>query len=436
MARDVHNDWVTTGREDRPPVHQPPADPAAESLSSALHVSFRLLRAIMIFIVVAFFLTGLRSVKEGQAAIVYRFGQIVATKSKGLCVAWPFPIGRIELVDLSERKLRVDDFWLAEPPEERAKPMSERRIPSQGLRPEWDGALFTGDGNLVHVRLTCNYQIQADPALGIEDDPLVWYKTNVDDSIIDGRSQTEELLRSIICREAIRLAGGQTAERLRLAQDEFRYELAKAVQAELKAMRTGMGVNTITMRFEWPLRVRQDYEAATAARQEAEKEINEALAKAEERLIQAAGPNYKLLVGEADDTYGGLIGQYALAVEQGRREDAEQTLAAIEALLDSPSIAGSVGPEIARAKAEKNAMIDMLAGRVNRYQQLLPEFLRQPDFVVQRLWAETRDEILSQPSVEKYYLPPGDGKVVVKIDRDPSAARRLQRARLQGKGDE
>ncbi len=436
MASDVHNDWVTVRRQDRPPLHRPPEDPAAESLSSALRVSFRLLRAIMLVIVVAFFLTGVRSVKEGQAAIVYRFGEIVGTKSKGLCVSWPFPIGRIELVDLSERKLRVDDFWLAEYPDELAKPMSEWRIRSQGLRPEWDGALFTGDGNLVHVRLTCNYQIQADPALGIEDDPLVWYKTNVDDSVVDGRSQTNELLRSIICHEAIRLAGGQTAERLRLAQDEFRRELAEAVQAELKAMRTGIAVNTITMRFEWPLRVRQDYEAATAARQEAEKKINEALADAEEMLIRAAGPNYRELVGEADDTYGGLIGQYALAVEQGRREDAEQLLVKINTLLDGSDITGRVGPIIAEAEAEKNAMIDMLAGRVNRYQQLLPEFLRQPDFIVQRLWAETRDEILSRPSVEKFYLPPGEGKVVVKIDRDPSAARRLQQARKRGEEHE
>jgi modulator of FtsH protease HflK len=412
-------------------------DPAADSLASALRISFRLLKVILVAIVVAFFLTGVRWVEPGEAAVVYRFGKIVKTVQDGPCFAWPFPVGRIDVVSLQTQDVQIDDFWMGETAEDKTKPISERRPqggPRGGLQPGWDGALFTGDGSLIHVRLQCYYTIDANASLGIEHDPLVKYCLAVQDPDIAGQAATKEFLRSVVCREAIRLAGVRSAESIRRNQDEFAGAVQKAAQALLTEHETGLEISTITLEFSWPLRVRRDFEAATNAGQEAEKAINAALADAEEMLITVAGPNYSILVskpsrmvGGDDDEGVGLIEQYAFALEADDTATAEALLAQIEAALVS-DITGKVRPMIGEAIADVNTSLDALDGRLGRFKELLPEYQARPEFVVARLWADTRDAILSSATIEKYYVTGGAGKMVVKFDRDPGIARRIQRA--------
>ena len=206
--------------------------------------------------------------------------------------------------------------------------------------------------------------------------------------------------------------------------------------------RTGLKIGTVSMRFSWPLRVREDFEAATTAGQEAEKEINAALAEAEEMLIQVAGPNYATLVskpsrllGDTADEQLGLIEQYAIALEIDDDAAATALLADIEAALVT-DITGQVRPMIARAIAEVNTSLDALDGRVGRFQELLPEYQARPTFVMNRLWADTRDAILGNVTIEKYYVTGGDGRLVLKIDRDPGIAKQIQRALLRKIEDE
>jgi len=430
MANEIQNDSQTTPQG---AVH----DPASESLASALRVSFRLLTFILVAIIVAFFLTGIRWVEPGEAAVVYRFGKIVKTVQDGPCFAWPFPVGRIEIVSLQTQDLQIDDFWMGETPEDKTKPLSERRPQGQGLRPGWDGALFTGDGGLIHVRLQCYYTIDANASLGIEHDPLVKYCLNVKDGDLAAQAATKKYLRVVICREAIRLAAGRTGESIRRNQDEFARAVQRAAQAVLDENQTGLRISTVTLRFSWPLRVREDFEAATTAGQEAEKEINAALAEAEEMLIRVAGPNYTALVSKpsrlldgAEDEQLGLIERYALALEADDEAAAVALLAEIEAALVK-DITGRVRPMIAGAIAEVNASLDELDGRVGRFQQLLAEYQARPAFVMNRLWADTRDAILSNATIEKYYVTGGDGRLVVKIDRDPGIAKRIQQALMR-----
>ena len=445
MADKTHNDWATTARRDGPAgSDRASRDPAAESLAHALHLSFRLLTVIMIVIVVAFLLTGIRQIKPGQAGIIYRFGRIVDVAGRGLCYAWPFPVGDIEVVDISPKDLRVDDFWMAETAEDKTvERLIDRQVRgNDGLRPAWDGALVTGDGNLIHVRFECNYQIGSENGMDPDESLLLDHKLNVNDLDLKGRAQTKDLLRSVICQAAIRTAGGQTAESIRRNQEVFWGAVHQDAQDVLGELDTGIKINLLTMEFTWPLRVLPQVEAATKARQEAEKQLNAAIAEARRVLVQTAGDKYWLLVGKTDgdgnhaDTSGqsagpGLIALYADAVAARQTDEAAKRLAEIQRVLVSDQIAGQVRPIIDQAKAETYAMLDALDGRLTRFRELLPEYRRNREFVIQRLWADARDAILSSATIEKYYFSPGDGKLVIKLDRHPDVVKQVREGLLK-----
>ena len=59
-------------------------DPATKSLADALRVSFRVLTVIMVFVVIAFLLTGLKSIEAQEVAVKKVFGKIVGTAEQGL----------------------------------------------------------------------------------------------------------------------------------------------------------------------------------------------------------------------------------------------------------------------------------------------------------------------------------------------------------------
>ena len=444
MADKTHNDWVTTARRDGPAgPDSAPRDPAAESLAHALHLSFRLLTVIMIVIVVAFLLTGIRQIKPGQAGIIYRFGRIVDVVGRGLCYAWPFPIGDIEVVDISPKDLRVDDFWMAETAEDKTvERLIDRQVRNDGLQPGWDGALVTGDGNLIHVRFECNYQIGSENGMDPDESLLLDHKYNVNDLDLKDRAQTKDLLRSVICQAAIRTAAGQTAESIRRNQEVFWGVVHQGAQDVLSDLDTGIKINLLTMEFTWPLRVLPEVEAATKARQEAEKQLNAAIAEAKSVLVQTAGDKYWLLVGKTggdghhgdtsdQDAGPGLIALYADALAAGQTDQAAKRLAEIQRVLVSDQIAGQVRPIIDDAKAKTYAMLDALDGRLTRFRELLPEYRRNREFVIQRLWADARDAILSSATIEKYYFSPGDGKLVIKLDRHPDVVKQVREGLLK-----
>jgi len=416
----------------------PARDPAAESLSQALRLSFRLLSVIMVVIVIAFFLTGVRSVKEHQSAIIYRFGRIVGTVDKGLCFAWPFPIGRIELVDTSVQRLDVQDFWMAETPEQRVKPLRERQPMGPGLSPEWDGALLTGDGYLIHANLKCEFRIGANAGLALQANPLIHYKRNVNELDPRDLTRTKSLLRTVICQAAIRIAGTQTAEHLRQNARQFQQDLQRTVQQRLDDLQVGLEIRSIAVQAEWPLQVMPSFDNAANEAQKSKKVIDEARANARSLLIGAAGSRFHMLVDPGpmqltpperrDGEPFNLIGQYLEAMDAGQDDLAAEKMAEIERVLLSAEISGRVRPIIDKAVAETNSMLDALTGRLRRFEQLLPEYRRNPEFVLQRLWAETRERILASSSVETYYFAPGSGKVILKMDRDPGTRQRIRRA--------
>ncbi|MHC4562856.1 MAG: SPFH domain-containing protein [Planctomycetota bacterium] len=445
MAHDTRNDWLAPDRDDTAPaVHGRTPDAAAESLARALRMSFRLLTVIMAMIVVAFLLTGVQSVKPGETAVVYRFGRIVGAVDSGLCFAWPFPVGRIEIVHTSKRDLQIDDFWMTERPEDIANnvPYSQRKVDSDGLRPGWDGALLTGDGRLVHLRMMCTYSVPPRSAglyvLAVADEPSDPTDPH------RPRRDAASLVRSAICRASIRAGASVTAESMWGRQGDFGRDVARSAQAALDELETGIRIDSVNVtEVLWPLRVLPDFEAAISAGQEARKVIAAAKAEAEQTLIGAAGSEYTMLVdgqfimngvrgkaGSPGEDFD-LVGKYIRAVDRGETDKAGELMTAIETCLVEKITSGDVRPIIDEARTEKMDMLAGLDARLNRYEQLLPEFRRNPEIIMDRQWAETRDSLLGDAAIEKFYVSPGEGKVVVQLDRDPSAAKQVRRRLLK-----
>jgi len=435
-------------------------DPGGKSLSDALRISFRLLAVIMVFMVIGFLLTGLQSIESNEVGLVKIFGRVVRTARPGLTYNWPFPIGEIETVNTNEQRLTIRDFWINELPDDLEKPLTERRIDSDGLRPGWDGALLTGDRDLVHIKIDCRYAVKdaADARIFRR-----WIRDTYREDLPAGLGSRrvdpkEEMIRSAVCSAAIIAAATRTADGLLISErDSFALEVKERANAIL-AGADGAGATGLTIRrillgdTTWPLRAIEDYDAVLAAKQDANRARDEALGEAERELRAAAGEAYTQLVGKPwgapdesekarkEGKHYDLIGQYSSlrsragaaadpALARRLEAEAEQVFAKIDGVLLSSELSGQASTAIVMARAFAEKTTQQVEARLNDYERLMPEYTAAPRLTVERLWAAAREQIVSRAD-EIYYLSKGKGKTVLKINRDPEIAARQRLKKL------
>ena len=96
-------------------------DTAGESLSNALRLSFTILKAIMVVLVILFLTSGIFRVQEDENALVLQFGKIRGKVSEnrvlkpGLHWAWPEPISEIITIPVTKvQALAINSFWYFE----------------------------------------------------------------------------------------------------------------------------------------------------------------------------------------------------------------------------------------------------------------------------------------------------------------------------------
>ncbi|MFW6133739.1 MAG: SPFH domain-containing protein [Planctomycetota bacterium] len=452
--------------EARPP--EPVAhDPAARSLADALRMSFRLLTVVLAGVVIGFLLSGVSCIDPTEVGVVRVFDRIDHEVDEGLAYNFPFPIGRIDEVDTSNRTFPVERFWMHETPAEKGKPLDERRPPREGLRPGRDGYLLTGDRNILHVKLTVTYVVS----------DAVEFQT--------GAADPEDLLSSELCNAAIHAAAHRTAAGLQgtgAILQQFVEEVQRRTNERLTALGSGLRVVRIDVgnNITWPLGALAAFRAVQNATSEYERMVQTARQDATSTLRSAAGENYKALVGELEYVIGskprdgeapsgaaaattrpggapaGLIDRYRVVrqraetlraeAEAGVGEDAEalarqagemqaradELLRRIYAMLTAPATGGEASSIIARARAEREEKIQAVRARAERFAKLLPKF-RDPEIswqVVQREWFQTRDKIMGYPMFETIRLTPGQ-KVIWRVGQDPSIAGEMELEQLR-----
>ena len=325
---------------------------------------------------------------------------------------------------------------------DKTKKLYERHPQAKGLRAGWDGALLTGDRNLLHVKLSCQYAVQ-----GTEGAKA--YLQNIED--------LEETVRSEVCKAAIVSASHRTADGIKRSEKSaFAGEILARAQRGLNALTKleerdyqAIRISKISIvQDTWPLRALHAYLAAQKAVSERDELRSQALADARRILGEAAGANYEALVGRADqfvavnrdnppgaasDSPYDLIGQYS---REGDPLKTVKILQQIERVLLRSTTGGGAATAIADAKAYKTQVIQGAEARAQRFEELLTAYQKAPQFMLERRWADTRDHILSAPTIEKFYIPPGRQKTILRINRSPEIRKEIQRELLKLKKEQ
>jgi regulator of protease activity HflC (stomatin/prohibitin superfamily) len=412
-------------------------DPAQQQLARALRSSFRLLSFLMIVVLILFAVSEVTSIGPNQVGIVYRFGRMEDVVEEGLAYAWPFMIGKVEKLDISQKEIEINDFWVFETPSDRTKPLMERRVSDEGLRPGYDGALLTGDNGLYHVRFRCGYKIRSEKDRITEDvHPAIQYKLNVGDD-----PDARKIIRSVICSAAIRLAGGLTVNELNSNRGQFADEVQAQAQKQLDDLLSGMRiVNVSVVDGSWPLQTLGAFAEADAAQRRNSAVLDRAKAQAERILQLVAGKNYRYFVGDpinqkaqsdkdkkAEKPFD-LIGLYAksrMSSDGGDTKQSEEILKTINQEL--PKTKGATRKLIDNAQTQSTEFIESTKRRARRFAELLPKYKENPEFMLTAEWTKVLSTIFSSPTVEVIVVGAGEQKINIQTKQDPDTAARILR---------
>jgi membrane protease subunit HflK len=398
----------------------PPAlDPAQQSLAEALRVSFTILKLAMLALLVAYAFSGTFSVGSNEVALRLRFGDYVGDPGnrvleRGTYLAAPFPIEQIVKVDTRPVTLVLDkEFWFETTALEsgltRGQLQARKAMPLHPLR---DGSLITGDSNIAHAKWTLTWRV---------DDPVA-FLTNV------GSKQLAADIVRLVAQQGIVQAIAQLA-----ADDLLRgivnRELAVGLMQErLDGMRTGLVIDQLVLdKVSAPMRVAGSFDAVTGAESDRASRIVAAQQERSRILGETAG--------EASGKLMEIVTAYEQAVERGDTAAAERGEAAIDAALadlrvGETAIGGEVARVINAAKTYRTQIVERVASERQAFEQLLPQYDRNPRLVLSKLWEDARETILTG-DVETFYTV--SGQLELQLNRDPELQKERQKEQLRAK---
>lgn len=397
----------------------PVSDPAQQSLEEALRVGFAILKWAMLVLLVAYAFSGTFSVGSNEVALRLRFGDYVGDPGnrvleRGTYLAAPFPIEQVVKVDTRPATLTLDrEFWFETNKDDsglsRAELQGRKSLPLHPLR---DGSLITGDSGIAHAKWTITWRI-GDP---------VAYLTNV-----GSKPMATEIVR-LVAQQGIVQAVAQLAA-ADLLRGVVNRELAVGVMQErLDAMRSGLVIDQLTLdKVSAPMRVAGSFDAVTTAESDRAGRIVAAQQERSRILGETAG--------EASGALWELITQYEHAVDAGQHAAAAGMVGRIEAAIESLVIEGTpVGGEVARlingAQGYRTQVVERVAGEAQAFEQLLPQYGKNPRLVLAKLWEDARESILTG-DVETFYTVAG--QLELQLNRDPEIQKLRQQEQLKAR---
>ena len=260
-------------------------DPANQSLTDALRLSFRLLQVGILALLAVFLFSGFQTVEEGDVGVKTRFGAIVGDQGleqigPGLHPFWPYPVGEIVVVPQVREVKLLNSFW----------PMSKNaRSSSSGnrqnidanvsentqLRPGIDGYLITAGGDLAHCEVTATYQI-ADAASYLRE---------------LAPRQGDKLVEYALERGVVLSAAEFTLEQFTTLREEPATRVKERAQEVLDSLDSGIDLLTVQLNNATePLAIRSEFRDVQQAREEAK--------EAMDRASQAVATEFTKVAGE------------------------------------------------------------------------------------------------------------------------------------------
>lgn len=394
-----------------------PMDAASQSLAEALRQSFRILKGVMVLLVILYAGSGIKFLEPNEEAVVFRFGRLLpAAYTSGALFAWPFPVDevvRLPVKEANEMLLDSHMLWMTE--DEKSKGLTFVSRGHEGLDPNRDGALLTGDGGLVHIRWIVTYRIS----------DLVAYVRE-----LSGRKMepAERLIRVLVENAAVAVASGMRTEDVYLERlEDVCGEVRRRVNAELDALGCGLSVTGVKAPLSIvPVQLRGAFEGAQQAENRKEKAVQDARKMRAEILSRAAGGAYEDVLAELDK------------LDAARAENREDEIVRIETRLDAifeNDASGEAGQMLKAAGSHYTTVVGRIESDLALYKALLPEFKRNPRLLFERLWDEYRNQVLNHREVTKIYRPFGIAQIRIKLGLDPEQKKQDEILQNQEKVD-
>lgn len=401
--------------------HFEPDDPAQQSLADALRVSFTVLKAAMVALLVIYLFTGVFRVEEQYRAVRLRFGKIVGDPGQqvygpGWHFGLPYPIEQKIIVPVAPRTVSItDQFWY----QTTGSGLTPQELAASAgpLNPAEDGSLLTGDANIVHGRFQATYII-SDPAR---------YVRNV-----GSLEKADAIVRNVV-EQGIVFAVAQTEADAVIRNQIDRHVAVSRMQDVLDELETGITLREQTFALTdrtMPLPVRSAYQAVINAESERARLVEVARQERTGILNAAAG--------EAHDALFDLVQSYERARAAQEAQRAEALSDQIDRAFDTLAVRTDAGPVpiggeaaaiINRAHTYSTQIVQRVKAESNTFQSLLEQHRLNPELVRSQLWQGARQQIFTG-DVETIYAPTQD-RLNVLVNRDPRIAREREKQRLE-----
>ncbi len=398
-------------------------DAAQQSMADALRTSFRILKLAMIVLIVCYFASGIFTVEQNKQALVVHLGRTDGEiHNPGVHWAFPAPIDQVvEIPVRQSATVSIDSHWLHLSAEEKNRPLSSIVRGGTGLHPVRDGALLTGDKGLVHIKWQLTYRVE---------DLLNYVQAVADEDYTRVQSsRAEAIIRKLLERAAIDIAGGLTTEeaiRKRLA--DFRESVKRQVNEGLARLNTGIVLESVEIPMSTPpLQTKLAFDQVLRAENRKQTSIREAEQMATTLLNETAGAAHVRMIDVLD--------RHDAAVAGGDDDETRSLFAELNRITEFEA-SGSVGSMIRAAKGYDSSVVQGMKADAEQYEALLGEWRDRPGLLKTRMWEQAKQRVLNRLGITKLYRPPGS-QFRIQVGPDPRQREREERLQyLQQSGVE
>lgn len=403
-------------------------DAAGKSLSDALHVSFTILKVIMIVLIVAFLASGFRTIGPDERGLVLRFGKIQGVGDEAILrpgAHWVFPYPIDELIKIPVEKninLPVNTFWFKETRDDilggGVKPRNYR---ADKLDPLVEGYCLTrsqaaasqdaiaaarqslgasegSDYSIVHTKWQINYQIS-----NAEQFFRSVHVRNIKPGEIYADVMTADitpLLRSVVEDAIVATMVNFTIDEAIQSADTIPRRVQQVVQKKLDDLECGIRVVQMQLIDKrWPMQIDEAFQAYVEASQKSAQTITLARTYAETTLTKTGGQVARRLCEAILDPN---------CSPQQREELWSQ-------------VTGDAQQILAEAQTYQTKVVEAARASASYLTSILPEYRKWPELVARERYLAAMEEILKNAD-EKFILDSSgadrDREIRIMLNRD------------------
>lgn len=371
-------------------------DPANQSLTEALRLSYRVLQMVIAILVVLFFISGFRSIEDSQTGVLTVFGEIAGEDeglTPGLKVTWPYPIAEFVVLEQRGAVSLLETYWpnrligRDRTFEEAAPNVNFFDAMTPGLGPNRDGAILLEDG-LGHLQLQATYQIESARQFV---------------NTVARPEDAQRIVRNALQRGVVHAAARMRLDAILEQSEALAAEIQRDAQSLLNELDCGIRIDRVqVVNVKPPLAIHTVMGNLGRSRAAAQNAIAKARTDANTRLAETAGENYQELLALID-RYESVV---LAASDRGESSpEAESLLQAINALLQSDRMGGEVAQVVALAKAYDEEIKTKIGAHARRFASLYPQYKANPEFILRKEWLDAYRKALGKSEIEIFRVP-------------------------------